>query len=87
MSWSFVKEDLKFFRDNKNGTDIDRGMMSAEVRYIPQSTIYTIYNRAGDRAFTRHNYFKEIDMLLDAGHQQLLQDMILNRERINTGMN
>ena len=26
-------------------------------------------------------------MLLDAGHQQLLQDMIVNRERMNTGMN
>ena len=87
MNRPFVKEALEFRWDNRNSTDIDRGMMSAEVRYIPQSTIYTIYNRAGDRAFTRHNYFKEIDMLLDAGHQQLLQDMILNRERINTGMN
>ena len=59
MNWPFVKEALKFFLDNRNGTDIDRGMMSAEAECILRSTIYRIENRVGDRLFTRHNCLKE----------------------------
>ena len=86
MNWPFLKEDLEFFRDNRNGTAIDRGIMSAEAECIPRSTIYSIENRVGDRAFTRHNCFKKREMLLDAGNQQLLQDMIVNRDRMKIGM-
>ena len=82
-----MKEDLKFRQDNNNITAIDRGIMSSEVECIPQSTIYSKENCVGDRAFTRNNRFKEREMLIDAGHQKLLQDMIVNRDRKNTGMN
>ena len=86
MKWSFVKEALEFLRDNRSGTAINRGMMSAEAECIPRSTIYSIENRIGDHTFTRNNCFKEREMLLDAGHQQLIQYMIVNRDRMNTGM-
>ena len=61
MNCTFVKEDLKFCQYNRNGTDIERGMMSAEAEYIPLSTIYSIENRVGDFTFTRHNCFKDRD--------------------------
>ena len=74
------------WRYNRNGTAIDHGIMSAEAECISGYTIYSIENRVGDCTFTRHNCFKEREMLLDAGHQQLLQYMIVNRDRMNTGM-
>ena len=86
MNRPFVKEALEFRWDNRNGTDIDRGMMSAETDCIPRSTIYSIDNHVGDCAFTRQKCFKEREIILDAGHQQLLQAMIVNCDRMNTGM-
>ena len=61
MNWSFVKEALEFLRDNRNGTAIDRGLMSAEAECILQYTIYIIENHVVDCAFTRHKCFKEIE--------------------------
>ena len=87
MNWSFVKEALEFCRDNRNGTAIDRGMMSAEAECIPRSTIYSIENCVGDNAFTRHHCFKEREMLLDSWNQKCIQDMIVNRDWMSTGMN
>ena len=86
MNWTFVKEALKFRRDNRKCTAIDRGMMSAESECIPQYTICSIYSCVGDCTFTRHKCFIEREILLGAGHQQLLQDMIVNHDQINTGM-
>ena len=87
MNWPFVKEALRICWYNRNDTAIDRGMMSDETDCIPRSTIYSIDNHVGDCAFTRQNCFKEREILLDAGHQQLLQAKIVNRDRMNTGMN
>ena len=61
MNWTFAKEDLKICRYNRNGTDIEGGMMSAEAECIPISTIYSKENRVGDCTFTKHNYFKDRD--------------------------
>ena len=61
MYWPFVKAALEFHQDNRNSTNIDRGIMSAEAECIPRSTIYSIENRVGDRAFTRKKCFKERD--------------------------
>ena len=77
MNQPFVKEALKCFRDNRNGTTIDRGMMSDEAECIPRSTIYIIENRVGDHAFTIHNCFKEIEVLLDSGINNCFNILLL----------
>ena len=86
INWPFVKEALKFPRKNRNSTAIERGMMSSETECIPLYNIYSIENLVRDCVFQKKNCFKEREIILDTAYQQLLQDMIVNLDCINTGM-
>jgi hypothetical protein len=66
------------------GADKD-SQLSIEAGCIPPTTLNSVEQRLGDLPITRENCFANLG-LLHPNDRQLLQDMIVNRDRMNTRM-
>jgi hypothetical protein len=66
---------------------VDKGtQLSIEAGCIPCTTLNSLEQRLGDLPITRDNCFDAKPGLLPSNDPQLLQDMIVNRDHMNTGM-
>ena len=85
-----MKEALQTQRDEKDLAAADKGtllsLLSPEAVSIHRNTLTSIQHRLSDLTITRDNYFSEQSTLISLEERQVLVDMIVNQDRMNTGM-
>jgi hypothetical protein len=84
--WPALCEALETRRAERHLPADDKdSQLSIEAGCIPRTTLNSVEQRLGDLPITRENCFASLG-LLSLKDRQLLQDMIVNRDRMNTGM-
>ena len=86
-NWPALCEALETRRAERHLPAADKDSeLSIEAGCIPRTTLNSVEKRLGDLPITRENCFASLGGLLSLKNRQLLQDMIVNRDRMNTGM-
>ena len=87
QNWPTVLLALITRRNEKHLPEVDKGAhLSAEASCIPRQTLTSIEKHLGNLPITRENCFETQTALLSLEYRGVLQDMIVNRDRMNTGM-
>jgi hypothetical protein len=85
-NWPAICEALETRRAERDLPAADKdSQLSIEAGCIPCTTLNSVQQSLGDLPITRENCFANLG-LLHPNDRQLLQDMIVNRDRMNTGM-